>query len=105
MAFNFEPLETIGTIEKNSREKIVIRTCKINSAARIDCRIHFESVATEQLTPTGKGLNLSHSQAGQLRDLLTEAMAHLEALDDKPNAPEDDPELAEALKHNAYATG
>lgn len=62
--------ETIGTLEKNKRENIVISKCKRNNKEYLDVRIHAKTKDSDNYVPTSKGFNIESIKTHKLLDIL-----------------------------------
>ena len=61
---------TIGSIEKNKNENIVISTCERNNNKYLDVRIHIKSKDSNEYVPTSKGFNVKIEKLKELLELL-----------------------------------
>ena len=61
---------TIGSIEKNKNENIVVSTCERNNNKYLDVRIHIKSKDSNEYVPTSKGFNVKIEKLKELLELL-----------------------------------
>lgn len=80
MAVTFEDIETIGSVDKNKREKIQVKLVSVNGKPCLDFRIFFTTAKSEDLQPSGKGLCLTQECMSELLPLLEKGLAGLKGL-------------------------
>jgi hypothetical protein len=80
MAVTFEDIQTIGTVEKNKREKIQVKLVSVNGKPCLDFRIFFSTAKSEDLQPSGKGLCLTQECMSELLPLLEQGLTELKNL-------------------------
>lgn len=76
MAFSYKDEKVIGFVQKNSAERIIVRTALVNGKPRVDARVHF-SLDDQEYQPTKKGINLPGDSVEKLVMLLFEARKQL----------------------------
>ena len=61
---------TIGEIQKNQKEKIIVSTNEYQGHKFVDLRVHYEDENTGEYKPTKKGIALSSKVIDEIVELL-----------------------------------
>lgn len=62
--------KTLGSIEKNKNENIVVSICERKDIEYLDVRIHTKSKDSEKYIPTSKGFNVKIEKVKDFLELL-----------------------------------